>query len=226
MKGRRQRRRFLLFLLLLCTCALWLWMTYAPMPDYRSDGRLRVCIDAGHGGSDPGATDAVGVRLEKDDTLALALAAQQYLNTNYPNIEVLLTRDTDAALTLQQRCKTANDFRADLFISIHRNSAENDAGGTEIWIPSGKPTADRMLAESILQRLNEVGLSDNRGIKGGTAGNPGGNYYVLGNTNMPACLIELGFISNTEDNRLLDIHREDYARAIADGITAILLSES
>ena len=57
------------------------------------------------------------------------------------------------------------------------------------------------------------------------AKNPNTNYYVLGNTDMPSCLVELGFISSPEDNRLLDTHHDAYARTIADGIASILLNE-
>ncbi|MBR5284972.1 MAG: N-acetylmuramoyl-L-alanine amidase [Clostridia bacterium] len=223
MKYRHRLR--LLSLLLLCACGLWLWHSYTSAPDYRSDGLLRVCIDAGHGGSDPGATDLDGSRWESEDNLSLALAVENYLRTDYPDIEVLLTRREDTALTLQQRCKAANDFRADLFVSLHRNSAESDAAGVEIWIPSGKPAPDKILAETILQNLRTVGLSDDRGVRSGTAKNPNTNYYVLGNTDMPSCLVELGFISSPEDNRLLDTHHDAYARAIADGIASILLNE-
>ncbi len=224
MKGKWHRRR-LLFLLILLIGALWICLPHIIRPDYRNDGLLRVCIDPGHGGSDPGAIDRTGLRQEKDDCLSLALAVEACLKENYPDIEVELTRGQDSYPTLEQRCKTARNFRADLFVSIHRNSAPNDAQGTEIWIPSGKPAPDKALADAILQNLEQVGLSKNRGVKGGTANNPNTNYYVLGNTNMPACLIELGFITDAEDNRLLNLHHAAYARAIADGIAAVLLTD-
>ena len=70
-----------------------------------------------------------------------------------------------------------------------------------------------------------LGLSDDRGVRSGTANNPNTNYYVLGNTDMPSCLIEMGFITAKEDNRLLDTYHDAYARAIADGIASILLTE-
>ena len=194
-------------------------------PDFAGDGLLRVCIDAGHGGDDPGATDPDGVRLEKDDCLAAALAVQAALAEAYPQIEVLLTRSDDTFLELAERCALANDFRADLFLSIHRNSAEGSAHGVEVWIPADKPATDKRLAQDVLDGLRGVGISDDRGVKSGTAGNASGNYYVLGNTDMPGCLIELGFMTSAEDNALLDAHLGDYARAIADPVAGLRLAD-
>ena len=71
--------------------------------------------------------------------------------------------------------------------------------------------------------LESVGVTDARGTKSGTANNPSANYYVLGHTDMPSCLIELGFISSATDNRLFDTHHDAYAKAIADAAARLLL---
>lgn len=74
------------------------------------------------------------------------------------------------------------------------------------------------LASSIMSHLENTKIGSNRGIKHGTIEGENKDYYVLKNTNMPSCLIELGFISNEQDNQLLDKNKKEYAKAIADGI--------
>ena len=69
-----------------------------------------------------------------------------------------------------------------------------------------------------MDALEQAGVQKVRGVKHGTAGNPAVSYTVVGRTEMPACLVELGFIDNDEDNALLDRHWDAYAQAIADGI--------
>lgn len=231
MKHSSAGRRRLLFpaiglaALCLVLAGVFFWRARQPAPAFDADGHLRVCIDPGHGGSDPGATDISGDRLEKEDCLAAALAVQAALQESYPQIEVLLTRADDSYPELETRCTLANDFRADLFVSIHRNSAEGSAKGVEVWIPAGQPALDKKLARAVLDGLSDVGISGDRGVKSGTAGNPNGNYYVLGNTDMPGCLIELGFMTSPEDNDLLDAHLDAYGQAIADAVAGLLLAD-
>jgi len=224
MKGKHSRRSILLPALLLLAGSLLCFLYFRQAaPDPRNDGLLRVCIDAGHGGDDPGAASPDGLRLEKDDCLSMALAVESAFHTHYPEIEVLLTRSDDTYLRLEERCAIANDWRADLFISLHRNSADGDAQGVEVWIPSGRPAAHKKLADAVMDGLETVGVTDARGTKSGTANNPSANYYVLGHTDMPSCLIELGFISSAADNRLFDTHHNAYAKAIADAAARLLL---
>lgn len=171
-----------------------------------------VIIDPGHGGNDVGAQ--YDGRNEKDDNLELALLVAEKLKDN--GVKVKLTRDDDTFISLENRCKFANRRRAELFVSLHRNSAENGKG-VEIWISSDEPQKDSRLAENILQGLDKVGISKNRGVKSGYAqGN--GNYYVNSHTDMPSCLAEIGFITSETDNALLDKNLEEYAEAIAEAI--------
>lgn len=83
------------------------------------------------------------------------------------------------------------------------------------------PPDDLLLAENIMESLDEVGLSKNRGVKGGIAGN-GNNYYVNKNTDMPSCLAEMGFITDDGDNALFDKNLQSYAAAIADAVETTL----
>lgn len=171
-----------------------------------------VVIDAGHGGSDYGAI--YGERNEKDDNLNLALLVYEKLEEM--GIDAELTRDSDKKLSLEKRCIFANRKKAELFVSLHRNSADG-AKGVEIWISDASPEADSALAESILSGLDEVGISQNRGVKAGYARGEG-NYYVNSHTAMPSCLVELGFINSEADNELYDENIEEYAQAIAEAI--------
>ena len=174
-----------------------------------------ICLDAGHGGGDAGAVS--GERLEKDDNLAMALAVCDALNAFGPErVTVLLTREDDSGLELQQRVDIANGANATLFVSFHRNSGGGQ--GTEVWISAAGKRAETRLASLILEGLTDVGVSRDRGVRRGTAGDPNVSYTVVGRTSMPACLIELGFIDSEADNALLDEHFDAYAAAIADGI--------
>ena len=171
----------------------------------------------GHGGSDVGAT--YENRYEKDDTLQVTKLIKKKLEDKYSKrkIKVIMTREKDNSISLQDRCKFANKKKANLFVSIHRNSADN-GNGVEIWANSKKRNSDTKLAEIILGKLENTNIQSNRGIKYGTIKSEDSNYYVLNNTNMPSCLIELSFISNDKDNKLFDENIEEYANAIAEGI--------
>lgn len=185
-----------------------------------------VVIDAGHGGYDGGSTADGVTRLEKDDNLQLALRTEERLK-EYDGVTVLMTRSNDEFISLEDRCKLANDAGADLFVSLHRNCAEV-GNGVEIWIDSAEDRVDRLLAEYILELLDDVGISRNRGLKYGFRGvtdensdNESDSYYVNAHTDMPSCLIELGFLTAEEDNINFDTHLEEYAEAIARGIVEL-----
>ncbi|MGN0573701.1 MAG: N-acetylmuramoyl-L-alanine amidase [Acutalibacteraceae bacterium] len=172
----------------------------------------QVVIDPGHGGTDVGAE--YNGRFEKDDNLALAILVNEKLNEM--GIDSVLTRDKDKQISLEKRCKIANKKKADVFVSLHRNSADG-AKGVEIWAGSDKPEKDTALAESILSGLDEVGISQNRGVKFGYARGDG-DYYVNSHSDMPSCLVELGFINSETDNELFDENTDAYAEAIARSI--------
>ncbi|MEA4919478.1 MAG: N-acetylmuramoyl-L-alanine amidase [Clostridiaceae bacterium] len=208
---------FILPVLFLALAAFFLLFNREEQKDFKSDGILKVCLDPGHGLDDPGAKSSDGLRLEKDDCLKLALAVKDKLSESWPEIEVVMTRDSDTYPTLEERCSIANDSDSDIFVSIHRNSADG-ASGTEVWIKSSKPEIDKDLAKKILAGLDSVGISSNRGVRNGTANNPESDYYVNKNTDMPSCLIELGFITSEKDNELFDKNFDDYAKAIAKAI--------
>ena len=173
-----------------------------------------VCIDPGHGGNDNGANNKN--RFEKDDNLKLALSIKEELEKD--KIKVILTRKDDTYVSLEDRTNIANDSKSELFISIHRNSSDiNTAKGIEIWIMDNREDA-LSLANNIIGELQIIDKDNIRGIKSGTEKGNNINYYVNKYTNMPSCIIELGFISNKEDNNSFDKKMNLYVKHIAMGI--------
>lgn len=172
----------------------------------------KVVMDAGHGGSDPGAMS--DGRREKDDNLALALAVGSILAEN--GVDVVYTRTDDTYETPFQKAQKGNQEGADLFISIHRNSSpeKDQYSGVEtlLYDESG---IKKELAENINRELAKEGFQ-NLGIRE----RPG--LVVLRRTRMPAALIEVGFINTQADNELLDQNFDGVVRAIADGILMTL----
>ncbi len=213
-------RQFLLPVLGLLLAAaagwvLWYHLGGAPQDRFSVPEHILICLDAGHGGDDPGAS--YEGRLEKDDDLALALAVGRALEDfGSDRLEVLYTRTEDRALELQDRVDIANDAGATLFVSLHRNSGGGQ--GVEVWTSAEHHRPETRLARNIMDALEQAGVSRVRGVRSGTAGNAGVSYTVVGRTEMPACLVELGFIDSDTDNALLDEKLDAYAQAIADGI--------
>lgn len=165
-----------------------------------------------HGGSDPGAV--YRGRQEKDDTLAVALKLGKILEEN--GIDVIYTRTTDVYQTPFEKAQIANRADADYFISIHRNSSENDNqyNGVETLIYD-KSGVKLTMAENILGALGELGFRE-IGVKE----RPG--LVVLRRTKMPAVLVEVGFLNNDTDNEMFDRMEQEIAQAIADGILGTL----
>lgn len=175
-----------------------------------------VCLDAGHGGEDVGAISADGKRLEKDDNLELTLKVKEELEKK--GITVILTRDSDETVSLEERCKIANDNKCGLFVSLHRNSAASSASGIEIWVSSDADGEICETADKLVQGLCEVSGLPNRKVKRGYRDDPSEDYYVNANTNMPSMLVELGFISSDADNKAYDKNLDAMAKEIAEVI--------
>lgn len=167
-----------------------------------------IVLDAGHGGSDFGAT-YLG-RMEKDDNLRLTMAVGNILQNAGQN--VIYTRTGDVYETPSQKAQEANAASADYFVSIHRNSSpyDNQYTGIESLVYDRYGTAAKM-AENINRQLEDVGFV-NQGVNERT------NLAVLRQTNMPAVLVEVGFINTDRDNMLFDSRFHEIAQAIADGI--------
>lgn len=174
---------------------------------------LTVCLDPGHGGLDPGC-DSDG-RVESTDNWNLALAIRQEMEQQ--GIQVVMTReDNDTKVFLKERVAVANASDADYFISLHRN--KGDGYGIETWMTKNAGEVTETLTNNVHNALVGVGVQRDRGIKVGTETGEGSDYYVIGNTKMPACLLEFGFINDAEDNRLFDANMQSYAKAITQAV--------
>ena len=169
---------------------------------------MLIALDAGHGGSDPGAV--YNGRQEKDDNLRLAMAVGNILEN--AGVDVVYTREDDIYETPFKKATDANAAGADYFISFHRNSGENPntASGVQNLIYS-KGGKSEQIAEDIQSELVNLGFRDL-----GIVERP--NLVVLRRTQMPAVLIETGFINNTADNDKFDAEFDSIANAIAEGI--------
>lgn len=171
----------------------------------------RIVIDAGHGGKDPGA---IGNDLyEKVVALSVANKVRDLLIEE--EYEVLMSRETDIFVSLEDRVQKSNKWAADLFVSIHANGySDPRANGVETFYYQGS-TRGKQVATSIQKELAQSTGNKNRGVFAA-------DFYVLKHTSMPSVLVETGFVSNEKDAGLLKT--EDYqnkaARAIVNGINA------
>ena len=182
----------------------------------------KIVIDPGHGGNDAGAIGPTGV-MEKTVTLNVSLELKKLLEAE--GATVIMTRETDCTVSskgaaasdieeLGARCDVANRIQADIFISIHADSfTRPEARGTTGYYYSRGSGAGQRLADCIRRNLVEQLGTPSRGTQPC-------NFYVVKNTDMPATLIELGFISNKDEEKLLN-SREGVLKAaqgILDGI--------
>ncbi len=184
-----------------------------------------VCIDPGHGGEEPGEVleDAEGtiIRSEKMDTMELGQLLEERLKS--AGVNVIMTRTGDTKHSNQERCEFANQNGANLFVSLHRNNESDDPAkkGVEIYVPSKKLENSEIsfqTGEYIMQYLDAMGISQNGGTHYGSVTSEQYDFQLNRDTAMASVVIELGYISNEEDNLLFDINKERYASAIAYGI--------
>ena len=177
---------------------------------------ITVCVDPGHGDYDAGTVNADKTRLEKDDNLRISLKLRDHLKEY--GINVVMTRDDDTFVELEDRTDIANNAKCDFFVCMHRNAYDGDMKGVEIWVNNAQPKEDTALAKNILDGLEKVGISNNRGVCYGYVGQPEINYHVNIYTFMPSCLVELGFLTDETDNKDFDAHMDEYAKAVADAV--------
>jgi N-acetylmuramoyl-L-alanine amidase len=227
---------------------------FKPAAPVEGEGIRTVVIDPGHGGAEVGAKGPGGT-LEKDVTLAIGRKLRAGL-TNGLGLQAFLTRDRDQEVALDDRTAFANNYKADLFVSIHANaSPARGARGSEVYFLSyqasdeesrrlasaeggeiargaaaGSGSSDlalilwdmaqaehleesSALATRINEELAEVTGSQGRGIKQAP-------FRVLVGAGMPAVLVEIAFISNAEEEKLLtsDAYQSKVAAALVRGI--------
>lgn len=177
-----------------------------------------VVIDAGHGGRAPGATKQ-GVN-EKDIDLAIVLQLKKIFEESGENIGVYYTRTDDSNPTFDQRVQLANKSDANLFISIHNNSTSSgrmsSANGTSVMYHEADETGrSQRFAQICVDEVTSRIGSRNRGIM------EGDSIYIIRTSEVPVALIEVGFMTNREELKLLC--SEDYQRDTAVGIYNAIL---
>lgn len=176
-----------------------------PKADFNFTPGLKdkvIVIDPGHGGSDSGAIGANKVQ-EKNITLGIAQKMKALLEK--AGAKVLMTRQTDvdvygpnasATNELQARSNVANNNNADIFVSIHIDAFSNPSVGGITTHYYQKTGYDAMLARNIQNQFGDVTSFPDRGTKSS-------GFYVLKHTNVPAVLVEMGFVSNLDEEKLL-----------------------
>lgn len=185
---------------------------------------LTIMLDPGHGGYDSGAVAENGV-MEKDVTLSLTLLIGQRLEEAgfyvvYTRVSDIVSWESDNLDDLSTRVQMASQFDADYYLSIHTNfSAYGDgAYGFESYM-DGSNESILSMANNIHQSLNALAYSVDRGQKS-TKDTP---LYVIDQNEVPAMLLEIGFLSNANEAQYLVEEQVSLASAIADGIEKTLL---
>ena len=184
------------------------------------DKKYTVIVDAGHGGHDPGATTLDGTT-EKNLTLAIAQKIKS-LNNN-PNINIILTRESDKFVDLVERANFANASNANLFLSIHiDNSKSPKSTGASCFVPSKNYlyiNKSNVFAKNILMATN--GLFTNGKLKTRDKG-----IWVIENAQMPAVLFESGYMSNSNDLQFIKENISNIAGGLLAAIEAYLANEN
>lgn len=187
-------------------------------PILKLDKQYTVVIDAGHGGEDLGVSASDG-STEKD--LALAIAKKIKSLNNNPNINIVLTRDDDKFITVADRTNIANAKNANLFVSIHMDYDQTKkASGTTFYTPFKNKSyinESNLVAKNILASTSDLFpkskiTTREKGI------------WVIENVNMPSVLFESGFISNSNDLKLVKENEEKIANMILDGVSTYFAS--
>lgn len=179
-----------------------------------------IVIDAGHGGEDPGAVGADGSK-EKDITLAVARLVRM-ASLGDPTIQVVLTRDRDEFVELADRARIANQKGAVLFVSLHVNACSDPSVcGVETYVDSKQrdDSASSRLAAALQERVARVMGTRNRGVRSAS-------LYIT-RAQMPAVLVEMGFITNYQERGALkNLSRQrEIAAAVYEGIRSYLGDE-
>jgi N-acetylmuramoyl-L-alanine amidase len=193
-------------------------VTDAPVPEPKVTAKgstlktLTICIDPGHGAEMLGGV-GFGVN-EKDVVLSVSKMLRDLCRAE--GATVVMTRTTDVNPALGDRCDTANNAKCDLFISVHANIAPNsdEVTGIEAFYNKNS-TRGKAFTEALIAALDVATDTPNRGAKKDPR-----ELRVLEKTKMPASLVELGFLSNEGEAKLLGTkaYQQKCAKALYDGI--------
>lgn len=169
-----------------------------------------VMIDAGHGGKDTGHNNEKAINL----AISKKLAAM-----SNDKVKIVLTRDSDKFMSLEERVDKSKTVKPDLFLSLHCNSASvNNYQGAEIYSSSLNPKSElsKRYSEQIMNGISQVTHTENAKIKGA-------NFIVLKMVDCPSALLEMGFLSNTDDSKRLhdDAYQQQFAATLFNTLTSL-----
>lgn len=208
----------LLCLCIICSCLCYTAFGKRMEPAMFPMLEATIVLDAGHGGWDPGKTGTTG-KNEKELNLAVVEKLADYLEMG--GAKVILTREKDDALgagkkvDMAERKRIANESDADILVSIHQNAFPSArAKGAQVFYHNSSGNG-KMLAECVQENLrSRVDGSNTRQAKENK------DYYILRTTEIPAVIVECGFLSNAEEERMLNdaAYQEKLAWAIYCGI--------
>ena len=171
---------------------------------------MKIFLNSGHGGRDCGAIGANGTK-ESEINAKIAKATAEHLRKAGHEVTVYQQQKR-----LADVAEMANASGCALFVSIHCNSAVNkSANGTETWHYTGCPTGKKFATKIQLEIVKALGTRD-RGVKTSRS------LYVLRKTTMPAVLCEVGFLSNSREEKLLNAKTSEIGEAIAKGIISAI----
>ena len=188
---------------------------HLSLENEKSNKKIKILIDPGHGGSDTGSKGFSG-SLEKDISLEIAKKVAGVLSQQ-KDLEVILTRSEDTNVSLEERTDMANSQNIDLVVSIHQNAQNgaSSANGTETYYPQHGINDSDKLAKSIQDTICLYLNTKNRGIYPSNVG-------ILKSTDMPTALVEVGFLTNEKDEKKLK--SQSYQNKMAEGIAQGILS--
>ncbi len=224
---RRAAVGFILVLAAVFFVANMLWKREKETLNYTGDGtKATIVIDAGHGGFDPGKVGTAGT-LEKDINLAIAKKVEKILTDS--GYRVAMTRTEDTALCgsgeiqkkladLKNRVSLIEKAKPALAVSIHQNSYSAATKGAQVFFYARSESGKR-LAGQIQNLIRESVGDDNHRVEKGNS-----EYYLLKNVTVPLVIVECGFLSNPEEEKLLrdESYQDKLARGICEGIENFL----
>ena len=184
------------------------------------DKQYTVVIDAGHGGEDAGAP---GINGETEKEIALIIAQKVKAINNNPNINIVLTRASDEQLTVMDRTNMANDINANLFVSIHMNSAAtSQPSGSLCYVPAKK---NKYIQESTFLAKNILAATSSLFTSSKLITTKDRGIWVIESVNMPAVLLECGYITNANDVAIVKTKTDELAAKMLDGIETYLKNQ-
>lgn len=178
----------------------------------KEPGEILIALDPGHGGMDDGCVR--GGVLEKELNLSISEKVKERLEKM--GYQVILTRDSDHAVSLRERIKTAKEAHADIYVSIHQNSSElSGVNGMELYYSVEHAADDSRRLSELIQKYSLLNTGANeRSIFEWE------DIYVVREAKMPSCLIETGFLTNAKERGRLKTseYQEKLAEGIATGV--------